>query len=166
MLFLRSSVGRIPFAGLVATLLSVTLFGATSVDAANYFLDSVSGADSNDGLSPSSAWKTGSGLKDKLSPGDKLVLVALQNPSFNPDYTFGGPGSETDDHIWNAEDSLKLSEVKGTPEANIVITTLNNQTVLRGDGKYILHLHKCQNLQIVRVPSLTICFFLLMNRKR
>ena len=50
---------RIPqFVSVVmATLTLLVTFAATSVDATDYYLDSIKGKNSNDGLTPSSAWQ-------------------------------------------------------------------------------------------------------------
>ena len=71
---------RPPFGLLVKALLTVYLLGFCALvfgqdtEGTTYYVRSLEGSDSNDGISPETAWKTVKHAARKLTPGDTLII--------------------------------------------------------------------------------------------
>jgi parallel beta-helix repeat protein len=115
--------------------------------AATYYLDQKSGNASNNGLSVQSAFQQMKTAVKALRPGDTLKIVGtLTNPLYNSTYSYSQ--NVNDNHIWQTENTLTLTEVKGQANAWITIAAFDRNTVLKGDGGTIIRAMRCQFLRI------------------
>ena len=114
--------------------------------AAVYYLDQRDGDDANDGLALDRAFKTAKASVKSLAPGDELRIVGqLANPSYDPTYRFG---DVSDAHLWHGENTLTVSDVHGTADGWITITSHNTSSVLKGDGANIVRVQKSSYIRL------------------
>ena len=117
-----------------------------SASAAIYYLDQSGGDDANDGLALDRAFKTAKASVKSLAPGDELRIVGqLANPSYDPTYRFG---DVSDAHLWHGENTLTVSDVHGTADSWITITSHDTSSVLKGDGSNIVRVQKSSYIRL------------------
>ena len=147
---MRSSASSFSRRALAITCCVASLY-VRCVQGATYYLDQRSGNDDNDGLSTSAAFAGVKAATKILKPGDELRIVgALSNPSYDPTYTFRGDVSDA--HLWHGENTLRISDLHGTADAWINITSHDPKTtVLRGDGGNIIRVQKSSYIRFTRL---------------
>lgn len=125
----------------------LTLGFSDSFSQTTYYADQAIGSNSNNGLSPTTAFATVEyAVANALLPGDTLLLMGeFANPSFDPNYQFSG--NINDPHIWNQENSVRVNNLHGTPSAWITFKPYNANTRLRGDGANILRITNASYLR-------------------
>lgn len=103
-----------------------------------------------DGLSTTTAFQDVDEAIDALAPGDTLYIMGeLNNPSYNPDYTF--QGNVDDPYLWHAENTIRIHNLHGTPDAYITITSYDKDSqmaVIRGDGGNLMRITDSSFLRI------------------
>jgi uncharacterized protein YdeI (BOF family) len=113
----------------------------------SWYLSSQNGSDDNDGTSPESPFKTVDKALNILNPGDTLFFMDLfTNSSFDPDYQYSG--DIYDPHIWNGENSVKISNINGTPDNYITLKAYDENTIFMGDGSNIIRVLNCSYIVV------------------
>ncbi len=131
---------------LIMVFLSVHLFGQT-----NWYVDYQNGNNANDGTSEITPVKTVNYLtaNDLIQPGDTVFIIGqYNNPSYNPDFSYGGSDDRNNPHIWHQENSIKLNNLQGLENNYITFKPYDNTTVLKGDGANIFRVTNCAYLRI------------------
>ena len=124
-------------------LLACRVFGAS---AEVYYLDQSAGDDANDGLALDSAFKTAKVAVKSLRPGDELQIVGqLANPSYDPTYRFG---DVSDAQLWHGENALTISDVHGSANGWITITSHDTSSVLKSDGSNVVRVQKSSYIRL------------------
>ncbi|PTX62344.1 putative secreted protein (Por secretion system target) [Kordia periserrulae] len=124
----------------------------------NYYVDQQNGNNTNDGLSPVTAFKTiNSTLTGLLTGGDTLFIMGeYTNASYDESYVYNMPN---DAHLWHSENTIRINNLHGTPPQNgqaakyITIKGYDSNTILKGDGSNIFRI---LNSSYVIIEELTI----------
>ena len=124
----------------------------------NYYVDQQNGNNTNNGLSPATAFKTvNNTVTNLLSGGDTLFIIGeYTNVSYDESYVYNAPN---DPHLWHAENTIRISNLEGDPPMNgepakyITIKGYDSNTILKGDGANILRI---QNAKYLIIEDLTI----------
>ena len=138
------------FFGTITTVLAFFFF--TGLNAQNnWYIDQQNGSNSNNGHSPVNALKSLDYILDNnlLQPGDTVFIMGrYNNPSYDPDFTYGGNSDRNNPHIWNRENTLKIYNVNGTKNKFITFKPYDENTILKGDGICILRIMNSSYLNI------------------
>ena len=130
---------------------SIILTGIYVIAQNSWYVDQKTGSDNNPGDNPSSAIQSINYLTDnkKIQAGDTVFIMGqYNNPSYNPDFTYGGAGDRNNPHIWHAENSIKLNNLHGKENQYITFKNYDNNTVLKGDGANIFRIVNCSYIKI------------------
>ncbi|HHG84210.1 MAG TPA: T9SS type A sorting domain-containing protein, partial [Bacteroidetes bacterium] len=117
----------------------------------NWYVDYQNGTNSNTGSTPVLAVKTIEYLvtNNFIQPNDTVLIIGqYNNPSYNPNFTYGGNSDRNNPHIWHGENTIKLNNLNGAPNQNITIKPFDTTTVLKGDGANIFRITNCSYLNI------------------
>lgn len=137
---------------IVSYLILTTFFVGALEGQSSWYLSQVSGVDTNTGQNPASPFKTIDHAIAFLNPADTLFLMGeFQNSSYNPDYQFSN--NINDPHIWTQENSIRISNLHGSPEQFITIKSYDENTILKGDGANIFRM---LNSSYIRIEGLEI----------
>ena len=123
---------------IVAMVLSPNLFGQNC-----WYVDYSNGSNSNSGASHSSAVKTIDALfsGNKVKPSDTVFIIGqYNNPSYDPNFVYGGDNDRNNPHIWHQENTIRISGVNGQANKYITFKPYDTTTVLKGDGANILRI--------------------------
>jgi len=131
---------------ILMTILSSSLFGQS-----NWYVDYQNGNNSNSGTLPSEAVKTVNYLtsSNSIQPKDTVFIIGqYNNPSYNPNFSYGGNNDRNNPHIWHQENSIKLNNLNGLENEYITFKPYDNSTVLKGDGANIFRITNCSYIRI------------------
>lgn len=114
-----------------------------------WYVDQETGDDSNTGLSIEEAFASVEyAVTEFVNPGDTVLIRGIyKNASYSEGYEF--TGDINDPQIWKTENTIKINELNGLPDAYITFKPYDNSTVLRGDGANIFRITNSSYLQIV-----------------
>ena len=124
--------------------------GVYAIAQNSWFVDQKNGSDNNSGNSPSAAVQSVDYLTDNnmIQAGDTVFIMGqYNNPSYNPNFIYGGANDRNNPHIWHAENSIKLSGLNGKENQYITFKAYDDNTVLKGDGANILRVYNCSYLR-------------------
>ena len=108
---------------------------------------SMAGDDNNNGISPTTPFRTFNEVKNNVQPGDTIfVMGTYTNDSYNSSYTYSG--NTNDSHIWHAENTIRINNFHGTVTKYITIKPYDANTVLKGDGANIFRVSNSSYLNI------------------
>ncbi len=126
--------------------LSFNLFSQT-----NWYVDYQNGSDSNNGTSFATAKQTVNYLTSNnlIQPGDTVFIIGeYHNPSYNPNFTYGGNNDRNNPHIWHKENTIKLNNLHGSENNYIIFKPYDSNTVLKGDGANILRISNSSYIKV------------------
>lgn len=130
----------------IASLLLLLLLTNILSAQTSYYVSQEIGKGSNNGLSPSTPFRSISSATDIAIPGDSIFLMGtFTNASYNPNYSYN---SQDDAHLWHAENTIRLNEVHGAESAYITIKSHQGSAVLKGDGANIFRVVNSSYLRI------------------
>ncbi|WP_159948245.1 T9SS type A sorting domain-containing protein [Polaribacter septentrionalilitoris] len=135
------------------TFLIVIFFIAFSTYAQHsaYYINQQTGSNSNDGLTPSTPFKTINNnlprtVADNAGVAFEIILIGeFTNASYNPSYTFS---AVNDPILWNSENTLYFNNFKGEAGKYITIKPYDSTTILKGNGGNILRVANSEYLII------------------
>ena len=123
---------------LLLVAISLNTFCQTS-----WYVNLQTGSNSNSGTTPSNPVKTVDHLLSNglVQPGDTVFIMGqYNNPDYDPDFVYGGNDDRNNPHIWNAETSIKISNLHGNQNNYITFRPYDSNTVLKGDGSNIIRI--------------------------
>ncbi len=127
-------------------LLSSNLFGQT-----NWYVDYQNGDNLNNGTSVLTAVKTVNQLTSSnlLQPSDTVLIIGeYYNPSYNPNYTYGGDSDRNNPHIWHRENTISIGNLHGSENNYITFKPYDSNTVLKGDGANIFRIRNSSYIKV------------------
>lgn len=128
------------------TLLLSILFCTITFAQKTYYVNQDNGKDTYNGTSIASAFETFEKAVSKVSAGDTIEIIGTyKNPKYNSSYTFG---KENDAHLWHAENTIRVTNLKGSEGKYITIKAHNSNTLLKGDGANIFRVTGSSYLKI------------------
>ncbi|MEN8928838.1 MAG: right-handed parallel beta-helix repeat-containing protein, partial [Flavobacteriales bacterium] len=130
---------------------SLLLLSFSSFSQTNYYISQQTGSDSNDGLSPTTPFKTikkytkpSNGL---MTPGDSVFLIGqFTNTSYDTSYSFS---AINDAHLWHGENTISLNNINGNAANYITFLPYDSSTILHGDGGNIFRVQNSSYLNII-----------------
>jgi hypothetical protein len=132
------------FPGLLFLFLSNIAIAQTS-----WYVDFQNGSNQNSGTSPTSPVKTIDYLLSSLQPKDTVFIMGqYNNPSYDPNFVYGGNSDRNNPHIWHKENTIRLVNLHGAPNQYITFKPYDNTTVLKGDGANIFRVWNCSYIRI------------------
>ncbi len=112
-----------------------------------YYIDQLNGNDSQNGITPGTAFKNFNMAISNVQPGDTIAVIGpYHNPSYNPNYTYNG--IPNDPHLWHSENTIHINGLNGTSGAYITIKAYDSNTKILGDGANIVRLINCSYIRI------------------
>lgn len=128
--------------------LSINLFSQT-----NHYVNQVSGNNSNDGLTPTTAVGLNangtlpSAFLATIAPGDTIFFIGTFT---NPSYSTLSPVGVPVDHprFWHGENTLRFNNLNGAPNNYITLKAYDNSTLIKGDGGNLIRIQNSSYLKI------------------
>ena len=112
----------------------------------------MAGDDNNNGISPTTPFRTFSEVQNNVQPGDTIfVMGTYTNDSFNSSYSYSG--NINDPHIWHKENTIRINNLNGSVTKYITIKPYDANTVIKGDGANIF---RVTNSSYLRVEGLEV----------
>lgn len=132
-------------------LLALLLLNSVSFSQTNYFINQKTGSDINNGLSPTSAFKSIAHYtklsNGYITPGDSIFLIGeFTNNSYDTSYTFS---SISDSHLWHSENTISINNIHGNASNYITFMPYDSTTILHGDGGNIFRVQNSSYLNII-----------------
>ena len=121
----------------------------SNANSTNWYI-SMAGDDNNNGISPTTPFRTFNEVENNVQPGDTVFIMGTYtNDSYNANYSFSG--NINDPHIWHQENTIRINNLNGTASQYITIKSYDANTLIKGDGANIF---RVTNSSYVRVEGL------------
>lgn len=133
---------------LKSLVLSALLLSVWGIKAqTRYFVSQQNGNDSNNGMNASAPFLNISTATALAQPGDTIILMGT---FINNSYVSNNVFTTVDDpKYWYGENTIRLNNINGAPNAYITFKPYDANTVLKGDGGNIFRVQNCSYLRIV-----------------
>ncbi len=131
-------------------MLFIFLFlSSLSIAQTSWYVSYQNGSNQNSGTSPNSPVKTIDYLVNSLQPKDTVFIMGqYNNPSYDPNFVYGGNNDRNNPHIWHKENTIRLTNLHGAPNQYITFKPYDGSTVLKGDGANIFRVWSCSYIRI------------------
>lgn len=126
-------------------------FASPALTQITYFVDQQNGSATNNGRSLATPFASMNTAVALVNAGDTIAVVGTHtNPSYNATYTYTNADNP---HLWHSENTIRINNLHGTPNAYITIKAHNAATLLKGDGANIF---RVQNSSFLRIEGFNI----------
>ena len=127
-------------------IISSSLFGQT-----NWYVSQQSGADTNNGTSSSTPFKTIDKVVSVVNDGDTVFLMGeFTNDTYDNNFTYT---NEHDAQLWHQENTISINGLNGDANNYITFKSYDSSTIIKGDGANII---RVQNSSYLKFEGLNI----------
>ena len=127
-------------------IISSSLFGQT-----NWYVSQQSGADTNNGTSSSTPFKTIDKVVSVVNDGDTVFLMGeFTNDTYDNNFTYT---NEHDAQLWHQENTISINGLNGDANNYITFRSYDSSTIIKGDGANII---RVQNSSYLKFDGLNI----------